>query len=100
MTREEAIKTIINHIQYGYCLPMTLLGNGGAGLDWIDSNVNLEALYAKLKDTNKFNFRVVPVSEIAEDFKDYINLDNYDVCVEFASTIGDNPYREQFLLWL
>lgn len=97
ITRKEAINTIINNIQRGYYIPMVSLGNGGAGYDLLHSEANIEALNAELNDTERYNFRVVPESEIAEDFKENNDLDCYDVCVEFASTIGDN--REQYLLW-
>lgn len=99
MTREEAINTIINLRHNGCTIPMTSLGNGGAGFGWIDSNVSLLNLVAELKDTDNYNFRVVPVADIAEDFYGNVHFENYDVCVEFASTSGDNPYREQYLLW-
>jgi hypothetical protein len=98
MTREEAINTIINLIEGGYSIPQVSLGNGGAGFGWIDSNVSFEALVAELKDTDNYNFRVVPESEIAEDFADNVDLDDYDVCIEFSAD-GDSPYCEQYLLW-
>lgn len=98
MTREEAINTIINLIEGGYSIPQVSLGNGGAGFGWIDSNVSFEALVAELKDTDNYNFRVVPESEIAEDFEGSVSLDDYDVCVEFSAD-GDSPYCEQYLLW-
>ena len=99
MTREEAINTITDLIQSGYSIPMASLGNGGAGFGFVDSNMNLETLVAELKDTDKYDFRVVPESEIAEDFESSVSLDDYDVCVEFARTDGDNSYCEQYLLW-
>lgn len=100
ITRDEAINKIINLQNNGCTIPMTSLGNGGAGFDWIGStNVSPEALVAELKDTDNYNFRVVPVADIAEDFYGNVHFENYDVCVEFASTSGDNPYREQYLLW-
>jgi hypothetical protein len=99
MTREEAINTIINLQHDGCSIPMASLGNGGAGFGWIDSSVNLEALVAELKDTDNYNFRVVNESEIAKDFKGSVNLDDYDLCVEFSAD-GDSPYREQYLLWV
>ena len=99
ITREEAINMITNLIQCGCSIPMASLGNGGAGFCWVDSNVDMEALNAELNDTGNYNFRVVPESEVAEDFEGSISLDDYDVCVEFSSTDGDNQYREQYLLW-
>ena len=99
ITREEAINKINNLIQRGYCVPMASLGNGGAGFGFIDSNTDMEALNTEFKDTDLYDFRVVPESEIADDLDASVCLDNYDVCVEFASIQGDNAYREQYLLW-
>ena len=100
MTREEAISTIKTLLQDGCSIPVASIGNGGAGFFWVYSNVSLETLVAELKDMDNNNFRVVPESEIAEDFKDSVNLGDYDVCVEFAFTHEGNPYREQYLLWV
>lgn len=93
MTREEALNTITNLIQSGYSIPMASLGNGGAGFDFV-RNVDIEAL----SDTENYNFRIVPKSEISGDFEDSVDIEDYDVCVEFVETTGDNPYREQYLL--
>ena len=38
---------------------------------------------------------MVPASEISEEFEGNVDLDDYDVCVEFAK----DSYRDQFLLW-
>ena len=100
MTREEAINTIINILHDGSSIPTASIGNGGAGFFWIYSNVSLQNLVAELKDTDNYNFRVVPESEVAEDFEHSVNLGDYDVCIELTSTHGDNPYREQYLLWV
>ena len=99
ITREQAINIIINLIEGGYSIPTASIGNGGAGFCWIYSNVSLQNLVAELKDTDNYNFRVVPESEIAEDFEHSVNLGDYDVCIELTNTHGDNPYREQYLLW-
>lgn len=96
MTREEAINTIIEHIEDGFTIPMVSLGNGGAGFCWVDSVTGI----TDFESTVNYNFRVVPESEMAEDFADHANLEGFDVCVEFASTDGDNPYREQYLIWI
>ena len=95
MTREEAINTIISLIEGGYTIPMASLGNGGAGFCWVDSTTGI----TDFESTVNYNFRVVPESEMAEDFADHAYLEDFDVCVEFACTDGDNPYREQYLLW-
>ena len=99
MTREEAINTIINLLHDGRSIPVASIGNGGGGFFWVYSNVSLEALVAELKDTDNYNFRVVPESEIAEDFEHSVNVGDFDVCIELANTTGDNPYREQYLLY-
>lgn len=99
MTREQAISTIINLQQDGCSIPTASIGNGGAGFFWIYSSDSLHNLVAELKDTDNYNFRVVPESEIAEDFEHSVNLGDYDVCIELTNTHGDNPYREQYLLW-
>ena len=99
MTREEAISTIKALLQEGCSIPVASIGNGGAGFFWVYSDVSLEALVAELKDTDNYNFRVVPESEIAEDFENSVNLGDYDVCIELANTHGVNPYREQYLIW-
>ena len=100
MTREEAINTIKSLLDDGCSIPVASIGNGGTGFFWVYSNVSLEALVAELKDTDNYNFRVVPESEIAEDFEHSVNLGDYDVCVEFTFTHEGNPYREQYLLWV
>ena len=100
MTREEAINTIKSLLDDGCSIPVASIGNGGTGFFWVYSNVSLEALVAELKDTDNNNFRVVPESEIAEDFENSVYLGDYDVCVEFTFTHEGNPYREQYLLWV
>ena len=100
MTREEAINTIKSLLDDGCSIPVASIGNGGAGFFWVYSNVSLEAVVAELKDTDNNNFRVVPESEIAEDFENSVYLGDYDVCVEFTFTHEGNPYREQYLLWV
>lgn len=100
ITREEAINTIIDRIWWGSFVPMVSLGNGGAGFGWIDKNVSAAAFKAKFDDTDNYNFRVVPLSDIADDFIGNVCLVDYYVCVEFSYKYGDNPYRAQFLLWL
>lgn len=96
MTREEAINTIIKLIEDSFTIPMVSLGNGGAGFCWVDSTTGI----TDFESTVNYNFRVVPKSEIAEEFEVHAYLEDYDVCVEFASTDGYNPYREQYLIWM
>ena len=96
ITREEAINAIISLIEGEYTIPMVSLGNGGEGFCWVDSTTGI----TDFKSTVNYNFRVVPESEMAEDFADHAYLEDFDVCVEFASTDSDNPYREQYLIWI
>lgn len=103
VTRKEAIDTMFNLLNEGCSIPVVGLGNGSAGLFYIDNfsdvDFDVKAFLDRLNDTEDYAFRVVPLSEIAEDFKDTFELDNFNVCVEFSSTHAGNPYREQFLLW-
>ena len=103
ITREEAINTMFELLNEGCSIPVAGLGNGSSDLFFIDYFADVDfvikAYINRLKDTEDYAFRVVPEPEIAEDFKDTFELDNFNVCVEFASTHAGNPYREQFLLW-
>lgn len=96
ITRGEAVNTIIKLIEDSFTIPMVSLGNGGASFCWVDSTTGITDFIS----TVNYNFRVVPESEMAEDFADHAYLEDYDVCVEFASTDSDNPYRVQYLIWL
>ena len=107
ITREHAIEIMLHLINGGYSIPIVGLGNGSSdlySLDYFsgftsDFDFDYKAYLDNFFDAKEITFRVVPMSEIAEDFKGIYNLDDFDVCVEFASTHPDNPYREQFLLW-
>ena len=103
ITREEAINTMFDLLNEGCSIPVVGLGNGSSDLFYIDYfpdvDFDIKAYIDRLNDTEDYAFRVVPMSEIAEDFKDTFELDNFNVCVEFSSTHAGNPYREQFLLW-
>lgn len=104
ITREEAINTMYDLLNQGCSIPVVGLGNGSSDLFYIDSfdrflDFDVKAYIDRLNDTEDYIFRVVPESEIAEDFKDTFELDNFNVCVEFSSAHAGNPYREQFLLW-
>lgn len=103
ITREEAINTMFELLNEGCSIPVVGLGNGSSDLFYIDYSdvwyLDIKAYINRLKDTEDYAFRVVPEPEIAEDFKDTFELDNFNVCVEFSSTHAGNPFREQFLLW-
>ena len=98
ITKDQAITIIRNILREGCFIPQASLGNGGAGFGYVDPDVvgnNYDTLVSWLKG---MSFCVVPTSEISEEFSD-MNLDEYDVCVEFSSMDGSNPGREQYLLW-
>ena len=99
ITKDQAI-TIIKHILLEGCsIPQASLGNGGVGFGYVNPDApdnNYDDIVSWLKGMK--SFRIVPTSEISEEFSD-MNLDEYDVCVEFSSMDGSNPSREQYLLW-
>ena len=96
ITKTQAITVIKNLLIVGCSIPMTSLGNGGAGLSYVQPNANdnYEEVVSWLKGMGAF--RIVPTSEISNEFYD-MDLDEYDVCVEFTN--NDSDYSEQYLLW-
>lgn len=97
ITKDQAITIIRNILREGCSIPQASLGNGGAGFGYVEPDAtdnNYDDLVSWLKGMK--SFRTVPTSEISEEFSD-INLDEYDVCVEFTNNDGD--YSEQYLLW-
>ena len=96
ITKTQAITVIKNLLIVGCSIPMASLGNGGAGLSYVQPNANdnYEEVVSWLKGMGAF--RIVPTSEISNEFYD-MDLDEYDVCVEFTN--NDSDYSEQYLLW-
>ena len=96
ITKAQAITVIKNILIEGCSIPMASLGNGGAGFGYVQPNAddNYEEVVSWLKGMG--DFRIVTTSEISDEFSD-MNLDEYDVCVEFTNSNGD--YSEQYLLW-
>lgn len=96
ITKAQAITVIKNILHEGCSIPMASLGNGGAGFSYVQPNAddNYDEVVSSLKGME--GFRTVPFSEISDEFSD-MNLDEYDVCVEFTNNDGD--YSEQYLLW-
>ena len=97
ITKDQAITVIKNILVDGCALPAASLGNGGAGFYYVlptDPNNNYDYIVAWL--TGMPTFRIVPASEISDEFS-AIDLDKYDVCVEFTNSYG--YYSEQYLLW-
>ena len=96
ITKDQAITVIKNILIEGCSIPMASLGNGGAGFSYVQPNAddNYDEVVSWLNGMG--GFRIVPTSEISEEFSD-MNLDDYDVCVEFTNS--DIGYSEQYLLW-
>ena len=96
ITKAQAITVIKNILIEGCSIPMASLGNGGAGFSYVQPNADddYDEVVAWFKDMG--GFRIVPSSEISDEFSD-MDLDEYDVCVEFTNNDGD--YSEQYLLW-
>ena len=90
----EAIEVMANILAMGNSIPCTTDGQGGCGFSMLDPDFSIKeaaALWLKYG----FDYRVVPASEISEEFKGNVDLDDYDVCVEFEY----KGTRAQFLLW-
>lgn len=98
ITKAQAITIIKNILMEGCAIPMASLGNGGAGFSYVYPQPSPDDNYDEIVSSlnGMVGFRTVPCSEISEEFSD-MNLDEYDVCVEFTNNDGD--YSEQFLLW-
>ena len=94
LTMSEAIEVMANILATGNSIPCTTDGQGGSGFCMLDPDFSIkEAAALWLK--HGFDYRVVPASEISEEFTGNVDLDDYDVCVELAY----NGTRAQFLLW-
>lgn len=94
LTRCEAIHVMANLLDMGNSIPYSSDGQGGIGFDMLDPDFPIDEVSAFWFKHN-YHFRVVPASEISEEFKGNVDLDDYDVCVEFAK----GSSRDQFLLW-
>lgn len=94
LTRCEAIEVMANILATDNSIPCTSDGQGGAGFAMLDPDFPIKEAAARWLKYD-YDFRVVPSSEISEEFKGNADLDDYDVCVEFAK----DGCREQFLLW-
>lgn len=94
LTKTEAIDVMANILATDNCIPCTSDGQGGVGFCMLDPDFPIKEAAARwLK--NDYDFRVVPSSEISEEFTGNVDLDDYDVCVEFAY----HGSRAQLLLW-
>ena len=96
ITKAQAIDIITNLLRENCAIPMASIGNGGDGFSYVGPILMVKDILwyvSKLKDKT---FRVVPASDISDEFSD-LDLNYYDVCVEFTNNVGD--YSEQYLLW-
>lgn len=96
ISKDQAITIIINILRDGCVIPQASLGNGGAGFAYVDPDVVENSYDEFVSWLRGMSFSIVSTSEISEEFSD-INLDVYDVCVEFTNS--DRGYSEQYLLW-
>ena len=96
ITKSQAIGIIGNILREGCAIPQASLGNGGAGFEYVYPAVVENSYDVLVSWLRGMSFSIVPTSEISEEFSD-MNLDDYDVCVEFSNNDGD--YSAQYLLW-
>ena len=94
LTRCEAIQVMANLLAMGNSIPFSSDGQGGIGFGMLDPDYPIEEV-SEFWRKYGFDYRVVPVSEISEEFKGNVDLNDYDVCVEFEK----GSCKDQFLLW-
>ena len=94
LTKSEAIEVMADILRMGNSIPCTSDGQGGAGFFMLDPEFSIKEAAARWLKYD-YDFRVVPASEISEEFEGNVDLDDYDVCVEFSY----KGNRDQFLLW-
>ena len=97
INRDQAIAIMRNILREGCSIPMASVGNGGAGLCFINPPAEMFDTLEIISALKDKSFRIVPLKEISEDFGGLYLIEGYDVCVEFTSTTRD--YSEQFMLW-
>ena len=96
ISKEQAITIMINILREGCAIPMESIGNGGCGFSYVGPILMVKDILWYVSKFEGWSFRIVPNSEISEEFSD-CDLNFYDVCVEFTSSVGD--YSVQYLLW-
>lgn len=95
INKEQAITIMSNILGEGCSIPMASIGNGGAGLFYImPESLNINDFVTYLEG---MSFRIVPASEISDEFGNVDFSGEYDICVEF--TTNDKTFSEQYLLW-
>ena len=96
ISKEQALTIMSNILREGCAIPMASFGNGGSGYSYIGPLLMVKDISWYVSKFKDWSFRVIPASEISEEFSD-CDLNYYDVCVEFTNSEGD--YAEQYLLW-
>ena len=96
ISKAQAITIMSNILREGCAIPMASIGNGGSGYSYVGPILMVKDILWYMSILNGKNFRIVPISEISEEFSGR-DLNYYDVCVEFTSSNGH--YSEQYLLW-
>ena len=103
ITREQAIEKMIKYLIEGYSIPMCAAVNGWSGFSWVTPMVDIDSFLKFADDKDNFSFKTVPMDKILEDFEqNNVDVDEYDICVEFEDIKGDkkdDPYKEQYLLF-
>ena len=96
ISKEQAITIMSNILREGCAIPMASIGNGGSGYSYIGPFLMVKDILWYLSKLKDWSFRIVPNSEISEEFSER-DLNFYDVCVVFTNS--DGGYSEQYLLW-
>lgn len=103
ITREQAIEKMIKYLMEGYSIPMCVAKKDWSGFSWLTPIIDIDSFLKFANDTENFSFKTVPMDKILEDFEqNNVDVDEYDICVEFKDINGDkkdDPYKEQYLLW-
>lgn len=100
ITREQAIEKMIKYLIEGYSIPMCVAVNGWSGFSWLTPMVDIDSFLKFANDTENFSFKTVPMDKILEDFEqNNVDVNEYDICVEFEEKVEKKPYKEQYLIW-
>jgi hypothetical protein len=95
INKEQAITIMSNILREGCSIPMSSIGNGGAGLFFVNpESLNINEFVTYLEG---MSFCIVPTSEVSDEFGNVDFSGEYDICVEFTN--NDRAYSEQYLLW-
>ena len=96
ITKAQAIAIMINIMRERCFIPMAINDNGVSRYSYVGPLLMVKDILWYVSKFEGWSFRIVPNSEISEEFSRCgLHLNYYDVCVEFTN--GD--YSEQYLLW-